>query len=219
MTFDQRPSRQLGDRCFWTPRSMRAEHAAVRPEDAGKSRLEHVPEYRACDQALEAIGRCSHESGGLGPARWDRVRADVQSVGSQASQEDVAHVELDGACMRAAKLLGWSASFSQILWRTVKMRSEELRSNAHRAKRRGARRGVRWLTVLCSRSLLFNVMRLDGGLAAKSTRFVGFRHLRLRNAGGERRDALDKLRERVLRSCFATRSSPRNYNSTKTKAS
>ena len=167
MTLDQRPSRQLGDRKLLLDPSKHA-HRSMPPygqKMRAKAGLEHVPEYRACDQALEAIGFDAATKA----AAWDLLGGIVSLADVQikvkvdaASQEDVAHVELDGACARAAKLLGWSVeALSQILCeRTVKMRSEEVTVKRTPGEAAGrATRRVGGSTVLCSRSSWSNAMR------------------------------------------------------------
>ena len=182
MTLDERPSRQLGDRKLLLDPSKHA-HRSMPPygqKMKAKAGLEHVPEYRACDQALEAIGFDSATKA----AAWDLLGgivslADVQIKvkTDQASQEDIAHVELDGACMRAAKLLGWDVqALSQILCeRTVKMRSEEVTVKRTPGEAAGARDAAcRWLYGALFEKLVVQCNEaLDGGLQAKTTRFVG----------------------------------------------
>ena len=182
MTLDERPSRQLGDRKLLLDPSKHA-HRSMLPygqKMKAKAGLEHVPEYRACDQALEAIGFDSATKA----AAWDLLGgivslADVQIKvkTDQASQEDIAHVELDGACMRAAKLLGWDVqALSQILCeRTVKMRSEEVTVKRTPGEAAGARDAAcRWLYGALFEKLVVQCNEaLDGGLQAKTTRFVG----------------------------------------------
>ncbi|CAH0369346.1 unnamed protein product [Pelagomonas calceolata] len=182
MTLDQRPSRQLGDRKLLLDPSKHA-HRSMPPygqQMRAKAGLEHVPEYRACDQALEAIGFDAATKA----AAWDLLGGIVSLADvvikvkvDAASQEDVADVELDGACLRAAKLLGWDVSaLSQILCeRTVKMRSEEVTVKRTPGEAAGARDAAcRWLYGALFEKLVVQCNEaLDGGLAAKSTRFVG----------------------------------------------
>ena len=183
MTLDQRPSRQLGDRKLLLDPSKHA-HRSMPPygqKMRAKAGLEHVPEYRACDGALEAIGFDAATKA----AAWDLLGGIVSLADvvikvkvDSASQEDVADVALDGACARAAKLLGWdvSALSSEILCeRTVKMRSEEVTVKRTPGEAAGARDAAcRWLYGALFEKLVVQCNEaLDGGLQAKTTRFVG----------------------------------------------
>ena len=184
MTLDERPSSQLKDRKLLLDPAQH-QHRSM-PLQSQKMRnttgLEHVPEYRAADAALEAIGF----DGTTKAAAWELLGgivalADtkIQVILDPSSQEDVADVSINKGepCFRAAKLLGVDASLLKniLCQRTMRMRGDEVCVKRTPGEAGGARDAAcRWLYGALFEKLVNQCNgALEGGLVTSKTRFVG----------------------------------------------